>query len=127
MNALEPKSLGLVFDRQPRESSKAFAAFQTYVELGLERSHAAVAEKYGTSRRMIHKWAKKFGWTERIAARGAHLVGAALGGIGTRMVVHHHGRTARAQRYRARPADTARRAGDERGAAPPEVGHGTER
>lgn len=76
MNALEPKSTGPVFDRQPRESSKAFAAFQTYVELGLERSHLAVAEKYGISRRMVHKWAKKFGWTERIAARDAYLAEA---------------------------------------------------
>ena len=76
MNALEPKSTAPVFDRQPRESSKAFAAFQTYVELGLERSHAAVGEKYGISRRMIHKWAKKFGWTERIAARDAYLAEA---------------------------------------------------
>jgi len=66
----------MVFDRQPRESSKAFAAFQTYVELGLERSHAVVAEKYGISRRMIHKWAKKFGWTERIAARDGYLADA---------------------------------------------------
>jgi hypothetical protein len=63
----------MVFDRQRRESSKAFAAFQTYVELGLERSHVVVAEKHGISRRMIHKWAKKFGWTERIAARDAYL------------------------------------------------------
>jgi hypothetical protein len=76
MNALEPKATGLVFDRQTRESSKAFAAFQTYVELGLERSHLAVAEKYGISRRMVHKWAKKFGWTERIAARDAYLAEA---------------------------------------------------
>ena len=48
MNALEPKSTALVFDQQPRESSKAFAAFQTYLELGPERSLAAVAEKLGT-------------------------------------------------------------------------------
>jgi hypothetical protein len=72
----ERKSMALVFERQPRESSKAYATFQTYLELGLERSHAAVAEKYGISRRMIHKWAKKFGWTERIAARDAYLAEA---------------------------------------------------
>jgi hypothetical protein len=73
MNLVETKSSALLFERQPRESSKAFAAFQTYLELGLERSHAAVAEKRGISRRMVHKWSKKFGWTDRIAARDAYL------------------------------------------------------
>jgi hypothetical protein len=73
MNDLEQKSTALVFERQRRESSKAFAAFQAYLELGEERSHALVAEKLGVSRRMIHKWSKKYGWMERIAGRDAYL------------------------------------------------------
>jgi hypothetical protein len=73
MNTLEPKSTALVFERQRRESSKAFAAFQAYLELGEERSHALVAKQIGISRRMIHKWSKKYGWMERIAGRDAYL------------------------------------------------------
>ncbi len=76
MNTLEQKSPGLVFERQRRESAKAFAAFQAYLELGLERSHAMVAEKLGVSRRLIHEWSKKYGWMERIAARDAYLADA---------------------------------------------------
>ena len=34
----------LVFEQQPRESDKAFAAFKTYLELGPERSLVAVAQ-----------------------------------------------------------------------------------
>ncbi len=73
MKEVEQKSTALVFDRQRRESSKAFAAFQAYLELGLERSHAMVAEKLGVSRRLIHEWSKKYGWMERIAGRDAYL------------------------------------------------------
>ena len=73
MNSLEPKSTALVFERQRRESSKAFAAFQAYLELGEERSHALVAKQIGISRRMIHKWSKKYGWMDRIAGRDAYL------------------------------------------------------
>ena len=73
MNDSEQKSTALVFERQRRESSKAFAAFTTYLEMGTDRTHALVAEKLGVSRRMIHKWGKKYGWMDRIAARDAYL------------------------------------------------------
>ena len=33
----------LAYEQQPRETSKAFAAFMTYLELGPERTLAAVA------------------------------------------------------------------------------------
>jgi len=80
MNTLEEKpdqagraTEALVFERQPRESCKAFAAFKTYLELGTERSHALVAQKIGVSTRMVHKWGSKYGWTERLVARDAYL------------------------------------------------------
>jgi len=63
----------LMFEQQPRESSKAFAAFKTYLDLGPNRSHALVAEEMGVSNRMVHKWSAKYGWVERVAARDAHL------------------------------------------------------
>lgn len=78
-NTLEHKDRGgqatesLLFERQRRESSKAFAAFKVYLELGTDRSHAQVAERLGISTRMVHKWGSKYGWAERLAARDAYL------------------------------------------------------
>ena len=63
----------LVFDRQRRESSKAFAAFQIYLELGAQRSLAAVAERLGKSKTMMERWSRRFDWTARVQAHAAHL------------------------------------------------------
>ena len=63
----------LMFERQPRESAKAFAAFQEYLGLGPERSLAAVGEKLGKSKVMMEKWSRKYDWPARVAAHGAHL------------------------------------------------------
>jgi hypothetical protein len=62
-----------VFEQQPRESDKAFAAFNLYLSLGPERSTAAVAKKLAKSEQLIRRWSAKYGWTERVAAHGAHL------------------------------------------------------
>jgi len=63
----------LPFEQQPRESAKAFAAFSLYLSLGAERSTAAVAKKLAKSEQLVRRWSAKFGWTDRIAAHGAHL------------------------------------------------------
>ncbi len=63
----------LMFEQQPRESVKAFAAFSLYLSLGPERSMAAVAKKLMKSEGLISRWAGKFGWQERVAAYGTHL------------------------------------------------------
>ena len=63
----------LIFEQQPRESNKAFAAFSLYLSLGPERSTAAVAKKLAKSEQLIRRWSAKFGWTDRVAAHGAHL------------------------------------------------------
>jgi len=63
----------LLFEQQPRESVKAFAAFSLYLSLGPERSMAAVAKKLMKSEGLISRWAGKFGWQERVAAYGTHL------------------------------------------------------
>lgn len=73
MNTLEKSDSSLVFERQRRESSKAFAAFKTYLDLGPDRTHALVAEKLGVSTRMVNKWSTKYGWLERVAARDAYI------------------------------------------------------
>lgn len=73
MNEME-KTTAMVFERQPRESAKAFAAFSLYLAMGPERrSLAAVAEKLGKSKVMMEKWSHKFDWSARVAAHGAHL------------------------------------------------------
>ncbi len=63
----------MIFERQPRETAKAFAAFRAYLELGPERSLAAAGAKLGKSKVMMEKWSKKFDWPARAAAHGAHL------------------------------------------------------
>jgi hypothetical protein len=61
------------FEQQPKESSKAFAAFSLYLSLGPERSLAAVAQKLHKSVTIFGRWSAKFGWQERVAAHAAHL------------------------------------------------------
>ncbi|MDD5140533.1 MAG: hypothetical protein PHY43_09780 [Verrucomicrobiales bacterium] len=61
------------FEKQPRESAKAFAAFSLYLSLGAERSTREVGKQLGKSEGLIERWAAKFGWTDRVAAHGAHL------------------------------------------------------
>lgn len=66
-------AMALVFEQQPKESTKAFAAFKTYLELGAERSLATAADKLGKSKRMMEKWSRKFDWPARVQAHAAHL------------------------------------------------------
>ena len=61
------------FDRLPRESAKAFAAFQTYLDLGPERSLAAAGAKLGTSKVMMERWSRRHDWQGRVAAYGGYV------------------------------------------------------
>ena len=63
----------LPFEKQPRESEKAFAAFSLYLSQGPERSIEECARKFLKSSRLLRRWAKKFDWPARVAAHGAHL------------------------------------------------------
>jgi len=63
----------LIFEQQPREGTKAFAAFKTYLELGPERSLVLVANEVGKSKTMIERWSRRFDWPARVQAHGAHL------------------------------------------------------
>jgi len=62
-----------LFEQQPRESNKAFAAFRAYLDMGPERSTAAVAKELAKSRQLVRRWSAKFGWTERVQAYAAHV------------------------------------------------------
>jgi len=63
----------LPFEKQPRESAKAFAAFSLYLSQGAERSTAAVAKELAKSEQLVRRWSAKFAWTDRVAAYAAHL------------------------------------------------------
>ena len=61
------------FERLPRESEKAFAAFSLYLSQGSERSIAECARKLLKSSRLLRTWAQKYDWAGRVAAHSAHL------------------------------------------------------
>jgi hypothetical protein len=63
-------------EQQPRESAKAFEAFQEYLNLGSQRSLTAVGRKLGKSKALIEKWSTKFDWVERVNAYTAELLSA---------------------------------------------------
>ena len=63
----------LPFEKQPRESAKAFAAFSLYLSQGSERSIAECARKLLKSSRLLRTWAKKYDWPARVSAHDAHL------------------------------------------------------
>ena len=65
--------MAMVFEQQPRESSKAFAAFQVYLRMGPQRSLAAVGQQLGKSGTVIERWSTKFDWVSRVQAHAAHL------------------------------------------------------
>ncbi|TAK98822.1 MAG: hypothetical protein EPO07_11545 [Verrucomicrobia bacterium] len=93
MNSIERKTTALVFEQQPRESSKAFAAFKAYLELGSERSLSVVADKLGKSKRMMEKWSRKFDWPARVQAHAAHLADLerkAIEGVAIEKAVEWH-------------------------------------
>jgi len=73
----EPSAkLPALYEQQPGESNKAFAAFQMYLSLGAKRSYPAVATKLGRSEQLIGRWCAKYGWLARVAAYEASLVTA---------------------------------------------------
>ena len=63
----------LLFEQQPREGAKAFAAFSLYLNLGPERSTREVGKQLGKSEGLVERWAAKFDWRSRVAAYGSHL------------------------------------------------------
>ena len=63
----------LMFEQQPRESNKAFAAFKAYLDLGPDRSLVAVAAKIGKFRTHLERWSRKFDWPGRVQAFNRHV------------------------------------------------------
>jgi len=57
-----------LWQRQPGESSRAFAAFVRYREMGSDRTHKKVALEMGRSVNNIDQLSTKYKWTVRIKA-----------------------------------------------------------
>jgi hypothetical protein len=71
----------LAFERQPKESAKAFDAFSVYLGLGPDRTLARTAARVGKSKRMMEKWSLRWNWQGRLAAQSAHLAEVERGAI----------------------------------------------
>ena len=57
-----------IYYRQPKESAKAFAAFQLYRDMGVERSLAKVGQQLGKSTPLMERWSKRWNWVARVTA-----------------------------------------------------------
>jgi hypothetical protein len=69
----ETKATPLPFEQQAKESAKAFAAFREYLDLGPQRSLAAVGKKLGKSQGLMERWSSKFDWPARVQAHAAQM------------------------------------------------------
>jgi hypothetical protein len=65
--------MGQIFEQQPKESAKAFAAFSLYLNMGPERSLGKVARRLDKSVTMLGRWSVKFDWPGRVQAQAAYL------------------------------------------------------
>src|ERR1019366_6510472 len=65
--------MGQIFEQQPKETGKAFAAFSLYLNMGPERSLEGVRVKCGKSSRLIQRWSSRWKWTERVEGHAAYL------------------------------------------------------
>jgi hypothetical protein len=73
MTTMEESRGALPFERQPNESNRAYAAFRAYLELGPDRSLAAVGAKLGKSKRQMEKWSKRWSWGARVIGHTDHI------------------------------------------------------
>jgi hypothetical protein len=68
MSSMEKREERLPFEQLPKESTKAFAAFKAYLDMGPQRSLALVGKQLGKSKNMMEQWSRKFDWVERVQA-----------------------------------------------------------
>ena len=62
-----------LWDQQPKELSRAFAAFIAYRDLGLRRSCHAVAQQLNLNPSSALELSKRHHWQERVRAWDAHI------------------------------------------------------
>src|SRR4051794_27080326 len=61
------------WDRRPKESEEAYAAFLAYRDAGRRRSIAAVGQGVGKSGALLERWSSRWHWVERSLAWDNHL------------------------------------------------------
>lgn len=54
------------WERQPKESSQAFEAFNLYLRMGEHRSLRRVAQELGKSSTLISRWSSAWSWQARV-------------------------------------------------------------
>lgn len=59
--------------RQPNESDVAYDAFETYLDMGSDRSVIKVGQKLKKNRTIIGRWSSKHNWQERVRAYDQHM------------------------------------------------------
>ena len=53
------------WERQPKESARAYEAFDLYLKMGPERSLRKVGQELGKSNTLISRWSSAWNWLER--------------------------------------------------------------
>ncbi len=54
------------WERQPKESAKAYEAFDLYLKMGAERSCQKVAQQLSKSDTIIKRWSSAWSWQQRV-------------------------------------------------------------
>ena len=64
---------GALWERQPCDTPKSWAAFQVYRDEGPERSMSHTAEKVGVKTKLLLRWSSRYAWVMRTDAYDNHL------------------------------------------------------
>ena len=67
-----------MWEKQPREGSKAYEAFCIYRDMGAGRTQKAVAKILQKSYTIIHRWKVEWNWEERATAYDNEIAEAAI-------------------------------------------------
>lgn len=54
-----------VWEKQPNESSKAYAAFCIYRDMGISRSLQKVSQQLSKSETLMKRWSERWSWVDR--------------------------------------------------------------
>ena len=61
------------FEKLPKETTKAFAAFKAYLDMGPQRSLLKTAALIGCKKGRVEWLSRKYDWPARVAARDVHV------------------------------------------------------
>jgi hypothetical protein len=73
MDQLEKSEERLAFEKLPKETTKAFAAFKAYLDMGPQRSLLKTAALIGCKKGRVEWLSRKYDWPARVAARDVHV------------------------------------------------------